>query len=484
VSRRRLQVFLLIALAYIGLRLAAYLPSSIRTFPDSGTYVHTAEQSLTSTEFWAGWRPFTTPLLYRVLPHTETAWAAGQLVVSIGCWLALAGAVAWNVRRPGFRLVAFCLVLLFSLSVWITQWDRIILSDSLAVSLAAAVLAAWLALVRAPNVWTIAAVLATTLVWAFTRDSIAYMALLAVPFVLVWAALPGRRRGRIVLAVGLAAIFAANFIAQGSSASEPRRKGVMLNVIGARVLTNPDELRYFQDHGMPLPDVVRPLAGESLGTGPLRPDRPLASDPRVADFLSWVSDEGRQTLAAYLVTHPYRALKPVVEDAGPLLATDRAGYHEAGRTPLANYRAEGTDPLLPGPLAAVVYPPSVTAVLLWLAVIVAAAAWLASRGMARPLWLIPAAATLLQLPHAVVVWHGDTNEIARHALTVSVVTRLGLLVLTIFLVDAALEWRYARKSAIAGVSGAARYGCSSAVTSSWYAESAFTAQMSWPVPRM
>src|SRR4029453_12347305 len=113
---------------------------------------------------------------------------------------ALGAAVAWNVGRPGVRIAAFCLVLLFSLSVWITQWDRIILSDSLAVSLGAAALAAWLALVRAPSGWTIAAVLATMLAWAFTRDSIAYMALLAVPFVLVWVALPGRRRGRIVLA--------------------------------------------------------------------------------------------------------------------------------------------------------------------------------------------------------------------------------------------------------------------------------------------
>jgi len=107
-------------------------------------------------------------------------------VVSIACWLALAAAVAWNVRRSGMRPVAFSLVLLFSLSVWITQWDSLILSESLAVSLAAAALAAWLALVRAPSPWTITGV--------FT-----------VPFVLVWTALPGRRRGRVALAVGLLA---------------------------------------------------------------------------------------------------------------------------------------------------------------------------------------------------------------------------------------------------------------------------------------
>jgi hypothetical protein len=431
----RLRFFVLAGVAYVGLRLAAYLPSSIAVWPDSDSYIKVAGEPLLSEEFLAGWRPWTVPLFYKVLPDSDAARAAGQLVVSISCWLALAASVAWNVRRPGFRIVAFCLVLLFSLSVWITQWDRVILSESLALSLAAAVLAAWLALVRAPSAWTIAAVLATTLLWVFVRDTSAYVALLTVPFVLVWVALPGRRRGRIVLAAGLAAIFAASVVAQSSSSAEPRRVSPLLNVIGVRVLTSTDELRYFRDHGMPLPDPVRRLAGSLLGDE-LRFDRPLVRDPHVAGFLRWVRNEGRQTLAGYLVTHPSRALEPVVDDAGPLLATD-----PAGEGALAEYRARGTDPLLPAPVGVLVYPPWVFAVLVWLAVVIAAAAWLARLGMAPPLWLVPAVATLLQLPHAAIVWHGDTIEITRHALTVSVVTRLGLLVLSIVLVDAMLERR-------------------------------------------
>lgn len=434
--------FLFIAAAYVGLRLAAFLPSSTVAYPDSGTYIHVADSPLLSKDFLAGWRPWTVPLFYKVLPDSDTARAVGHLVLSIACWLALAAAVAWNVRRPGFRVAAFSLVLLFSLSVWITQWDRIILSESLSLSLAAAALAAWLALVRAPSGWTIAAVLGTTLLWVFVRDTIAYMALLTVPFVLVWAALPGRRRDPIALAAGLVAIFAASVLAQSSDTAAPRRVGPMLNVIGVRVLTNPDELSYFRDHGMPLPAPVSPLGGSVLGTGELRPDRPLYSDPRVAGFLQWVRDEGRPTLAGYLVTHPYRALEPVVDDAEFLVATEPDDQGGEGQSSLAHYRADGTDPLLPEPLATVAYPPSVAAVVVWLAVVIAAAAWLARLGLARPVWLVPAIATLLQLPHAVITWHGDTNELARHALTVSVVTRLGLLLLSIFLIDAALvRWK-------------------------------------------
>jgi hypothetical protein len=437
VSDSRLRFFLLAGVAYVGLRLAAYLPSSIGVWDDSGTYVKVAHDPLLSEEFLAGWRPWTAPLFYKVLPDSDTARAAGHLIVSISCWLALAAAVAWNVRRPGLRPVAFCLVLLFSLSVWITQWDRVILSESLGLSLAAAMLAAWLALVRAPGAWTIAAVLGTALLWAFVRDSFAYMALLAVPFVLVWVALPGRRRGRVVLAAGLVAIFAASVLAQSTSSSAPRRTGPLLNVIGVRVLTSQDELRYFREHGMPLPGPLRRFAGERLGNDQLDPGLPLYRDERVAGFLRWVRDEGRQTLATYLVTHPHRALKPVVEDADILFATEPA-YEES---PLIDYRPRGTEPLLPAVVDAVVYPPSVLAILVWLAVVIAAAAWLARFGLARPVWLVPGVATLLQVPHAAIAWHGDANDLARHALTASMVTRLGLLVLSIFLIDAALERR-------------------------------------------
>jgi hypothetical protein len=440
-ARSRLWPFALAGLAYVGLRLAAYLPSSIGVWPDSGVYLHVSDEPLLSEGFLAGWRPWTVPLLYKAMPDSDTARAAGQLVVSISCWLALAAAVAWNVRRRGLRAVAFCLVLLFSLSVWITQWDRLILSESLALSLAAAVLAAWLALVRAPSPWTIAAVLGTTLLWAFVRDTIAYMALLAVPFVLVWVVLPGRRRGRVALAAGLVAIFAASLVAQSSSTAAPRRENPLLNVVLVRVLTDADKLRYFRDHGMPLPDPVLALAGSPHGSLELRPDQRLGRDRRVEEFLRWVRDEGRQTLASYLVRHPYRAVKPVVEDAELMLATEPTRVQREGQPLLADYRPRGADPLLPAPVSAAVYLPSVAAVLVWLAVVIAAAAWLARLGLARPIWLVPAVAVLLQIPHAVIAWHGDSNDLARHGLTAAVVTRLGLLVLSIFLIDTVLERR-------------------------------------------
>jgi hypothetical protein len=435
--------FVLAALAYIGLRLGAFLPSSIRTFPDSPSYLHAAGQPLLSADFLAGSRVWTLPLLYKVLPNSDAVRSAAQLTISIGCWLTLAAVAAWCVERRGLRPVAFCLVLLFSLSVWVTQWDPVILSQSLAVSLAALVLASWLAFVRAPGKWTIAAVLATTLLWSFTRDSNAYVSLFAVPFVLVSAMVASARRAVVVLTVGLVAIFGVFAFARSRSTAQANPQSQTLNVIGMRVLTGEGELEYFRDHGMPYPERLRSLAGHMLGNSNYLPV--VQGDPRLAEFWDWIRSDGHQTLFKYLLTHPVRALEPPFRDPEQLFATNPpAAPHN---WPIAAYRAPGTDALLPGPLAAVVYPPSQVALLAWFGLAVAGAGWLAWRGAARSIWLVPAVALVVQLPHAALVWDGDAAEIPLHALLVGIMTRLGLLLLSIFLIDAAISALRGRSAA-------------------------------------
>lgn len=352
-------------------------------------------------------------------------------MVSIGCWLALAAAVAWNVRHTVLRAVAFASVLLFSLSVWVTQWDRLLLSESLAVSLTAAVLAAWLALVRAPNRWTVAALLGTTLLWAAVRDSNAYVVGLVVLPAALWAVVARPRRLPLVVAAGLVAVVGVSALSQSGSEAYLRRQLPLQNIVGMRVLTDPGELRWFREHGMPLPARVRPLAGTQLGADHLTPNQPLYRDPSVRPFRSWVRKHGGSTLTTYVLTHPGELLRPLTE----------ASDDQFGTVRLSRYRSRGTRPVLPAPVAWVVYPPPVAALLAWLAVLAVPAAWLARGGWARPVWLVPIAAVALQVGHAAVVFHGDSLEVPRHSLLVGLLTRLGLLVLTLFVLDAALARR-------------------------------------------
>ncbi|HEV3225469.1 MAG TPA: hypothetical protein VGZ52_01495 [Acidimicrobiales bacterium] len=71
---------------------------------------------------------------------------------------------------------------------------------------------------------------------------------------------------------------------------------------------------------------------------------------------------------------------------------------------------------------------------------VAAAAGIAltwrARGFDRR-WIFPAVVMALNIPHAVLLWHGSNAELGRHSLELSVSTRLALWAIVLLLTD---EW--------------------------------------------
>jgi hypothetical protein len=421
----------------VGLRLAAFLPASPRVFPDSGTYVKYSRQSLFTQAFWAGPRPPTVPLLYKLLPDSDSWRTGAQLACSIVAWLALAAAVAWCVARPWVRLAGFAVVLAFSCSVWVTQWDAAVLSESLSISLSAAVLAAWLVYVRAPGWWSAGAVLAATLAWVLVRDSSVVVVAGAAGATALALVLPGDRRVRGALAAGLVLACAVSLWSAGKSWDpQGRWEQPMRNVIGVRVLTAAGELDWFRDRGMPVTPLLLSHAGEPVGSLLLRSGKPGSEDPRLVPFRRWVRAHARETLATYLLTHPRRALEPAVRDRAVLFEPDPKGRIEGGG-PARYYRPSGLTRVVPGIAEDVLYPPRAWELAAWALLALAVAAFLAWRGRARAAWLVPLVALVLQVPHAALVWHGDTEEIPRHAVVVGVMTHTALLVLTVFLLDAA-----------------------------------------------
>jgi hypothetical protein len=422
--------YALILLGYVLLRIVGFAGVHTLTYRDTASYVDVSHQSLFSLDFWAGARAWTIPLLYKLLPADDTARAIGQFAVSLVCWPLLAGALARAVRPGLYRYLAFAVVLLFSLSLQVVQWDRVLLSESVSISLTALVLAAWLELVRAPRPAMVVGVLVASVLWVFARDSNAVLALVVVPFVLLWAIRPGPlgRVWPLALAGGLAATFALSYLATGTRAAELRRtERPILHVIGRRVLANPAETRWFEAHGMPKPPprVIqrrRSLAGIAEGSIP--------SDPATDRFIDWARRDGRGVLARYLLVHPWQTVKQTFANRARLLSGLKSGY-----------RAPDQRRIVPEPLASFLYPDRVAGVYAWLAVVglAAAAVW---RGLgARRVWLVPVGALALQVPHAIVVYHGDTLEIPRHAILVAITSRLGILLLALLAIGRLVELR-------------------------------------------
>lgn len=433
-GRRDWWPFVLLLVAYAIVRVAAFDGVTTIAYRDSESYLDVARQSLLSPSFWAGARPWTVPLIYKLLPQTDEARAIAQLVISIACWAALSAVVARCLRPGVYRIVAFAALLGFSTSFSIIRWDTLILSESVSISLTALATAAWLELVRAPRPRAVVAVLVANLLWVFTRDSNAFLALLTALPALVWMARPGAipRRWPALLAGVLAAMSVASVAATGTKEAQLRRNDrPLLHVVGRRVLIHPDLQAYFERHGMPSPPPrVRRYRKALAAIGATIP-----SDRRTDAFLSWVRQHGRGTLARYLIAHPGAALRPLIRFRRRLLGGVTVGY----RSPDAR-RA------LPEPVASALYPHRASSALLWLAMASALALLAALAGRPRRTWLVPIGLILLEIPHAVLVYHGDTLEIPRHAILMAIMLRLGALILALFAAGTLLESLIARTS--------------------------------------
>jgi hypothetical protein len=423
--------FALLAALYAALRLVSFVGAAVVRYPDSQSYLDVAKEQLHSGAFFAGARPWTVPLLYKALPDSDAYRTAGQLVISVVCWLVLATATARCVRDERLRLVAFAVVLVFSLSSSITRWDSLILTESLSISLTAAVIAAWLTLTRLPrpSALSIASVLGVTLLWTFARDTNAILVVLAALLVLVWVTCPGPKAGRIVLLIGLAAIAGASLASTTTADARLRRiQRPIFGAVGVRVLADPEMTQYFRHHGMPAPTPrVRANAArlKAIGGG-------LPTDPETEVFLDWVRAHARTTLGHYLLTHPRAATVPLFTERA-ILVDESPGY-----------RPPGARPVLPPVLRSLVYPGPGAAVFAVAGGVLLAGIAVARGSRPRREWAVPVLALLALIPYAAVIWYGDAFDVARHALLVKVVLRLCPLLLAMFLIDAKLHHESAR----------------------------------------
>jgi hypothetical protein len=426
--------YVLLLAAYVVVRSSWFADLPAVAYRDTESYLEVASRPLLSPDFWAGARAWTVPLLYKLLPDTQQALTTGHLVVSLACWAALAAAVARCLRPAASRVVAFAAVLAFSMSLAVIRWDRLLLSESVSIALTALVVAAWLELVRAPRRGAVAGVLAASLLWVFSRDTNGLLVLLTALPALIWLARPGRlgRRWVGVLAAGLVAIFAASVAASRTDEAQLRRNDrPMLHVVGRRVLVRPELERYFRAHGMPAPTPrVRRYRKQLAAIGDTIP-----SDPQTDRFLAWVRNRAQGTLARYLVTHPAAAMRPMIRFRKRLLRGVTIGY-----------LPPGARPLLPKPVAGILYPDRVRGVLRWLAIVSAVAFVAALAGAGRWTWLVPVGVILLQLPHALLVYHGDTLEVARHAVVMAIMLRLGILLMALLVLGSLVERLAARAS--------------------------------------
>jgi hypothetical protein len=316
-----------------------------------------------------------------------------QWAIAVASWLTLAFVLARLVR---LRLVALVLVLLVGISPLVTIWDANVLSESLALSLTALLLAAALLVAERPAPVRIAAAVLVAFLWAGIRETDVYV----LPFLLLPLAVVVRRRRAAAASLALAT---AAILALGVWSLEHGRRWYMplLDVTGQRVLTSEQPFAYFVSHGMPATPEVRAKAGKYW--------RAFEYDPRLRRFRGWILRDGQATYRGYLLTHP--------------------GYDLA--------RPWGERSRLFAPRLDVYRPPATRTVSREvgdLGLVLAALVALGLAAVSRPRreWVVPLAVLVSTLPHALLVWHSEPLELERHAVPLAVLTRLAIVVLAAF----------------------------------------------------
>ncbi|HEX6568849.1 MAG TPA: hypothetical protein VF015_06780 [Acidimicrobiales bacterium] len=397
---------------------------------DTVDFAATARSPWTDLGLWAGGRPVGPSLLFKAVGGDGDAYIAWQAAIAVACWAALAASVVTVVagRRP--RAAAAGAVVAFSLTSPVTLWERSVLSESLALSLLALVVAAGLQAARGATRRRVAALLATLALWAAIRDSHAAVAVIGGVALLVgvaWSWARARRRSpasaragarRRWASVGLGAVVL-GLAAGWASAHGERHAFPMRNVYEVRVLPYPDRVRWFADHGMP-------QAGEFLGPRARPPfaepgQAPVVyvadDDGELGRWLDWVEGDGRAAFARYVATHP---LYPVTE---PLRVPERTFNNAWGDrgfyAPLDVRRVPLVDGVLALPTTAV------------LAVAALAGGWALGRRRWSPALAAGVAAVGLAVPHGLVAWHSDGMETARHLVGPAIQLHLGVLLLVV-----------------------------------------------------
>jgi len=395
----------------------ASVPSP-RVFHDTEFYFRSAQNSLFSSEIWAGGRPAVPLLWFKACALDVEVIRRSLTILSAFSWAALACSI-WLTSGSGVaRAVGAALVFTVASSLNVLQWNEVVLSESLSDSCWALFTAAALLYLRRRGYWAIAVVLlAATL--ALCRDSNSYFVLFC--GVLLTAAALNRLRSRAPwrneAIVGAACV--AIFVLDNALANAGQRwEYPLTNVIYTRILPNKKAVAELADLGMPVNGALRPG----------RPRRAYDTDPRLEPFNDWVSKHGKRAYVHYLAAHPVAALG--APELSVVLGGDIDQYQPQG------IRNERT--LLDALWSKRLW--------LWHIVLLVLLGCAAGVLQARSsLIVLGLSYAVLLFPHAAVIWHADSMEVARHGVPVALQLQLALVLMLIGTFEGAMQhWKEQR----------------------------------------
>jgi len=452
---------LLVFIGYAAGRVVSAQPAleKPRQLADTISYLRISRQPILDPSFWGSTRPLVFPLLLKLSGQDIRRTSAAQLGFSIFAWGLLALFVARQLRKPapqptlastepgdpmgpaarpegkarefihrlrtagGLQLVAFGLILAFSLDRHITGWDFVMMSESLSLSFLALFIALGFWVLEGWQIGKVALLCAAGLLLAFTRDTNAFLLLMLAGLLALAVLLRWIRPHALILACAFTITF---FLSNANANLGQRWVFPLGNLIGQRVLPSGRAVSFFVRCGMPVSPALMHLAGKFANAD----DRFLYEDPGLADFRTWLLGSGKSCYTRWLISDPFPRLGEMFAQFEELIV-----FQDVDK-----YFARGFNPLIPVRLGRLYYPEKF-ALAIWAITTLAALAAIWKRWwLVNPLWAAFIFLTLLLLPHLFLTWHGDAMAPERHALSVGVQLYLSFWMLVLL----ALDWAITR----------------------------------------
>lgn len=423
--------------AGIAARLAFFgdLKSSV-IIADTPSYIDSSRVRLTSWEAFTSYRPFTTNLIYRIFTPqdgykyrpiaeglTTTTHrrrfqdfqniAVLQSILSIIGWSGLAWVISTQFKNRIVMVGAAGIILLFGFSPQIADWDSILSSESLSVSLFMIFFAIliWQAfayyydsangLTRSAGL--ISLILAVFL-WVFVRDVNTYALIIPISMTLGLYILPRFRRSASLL-ITSALMFIILVLGITSARQRPLWRLALEHVFDSDIFTSPGIVEHFSERGMP--------------------------DPGAPEYAAWFNNHAAAAYMKFLLTHPAYTTNKFFKDLNLAFTENMQPYfraNELSKRPLFIRVGEYLHP----------ESGSVFLVSMILLVIIWNRAIFQRDADSLPwAWIT----TCMFLMAAVIMFFsifGDTFALARHALSSTTAFRLLTWILLLVLVDFSL----------------------------------------------
>jgi hypothetical protein len=313
------------------------------------------------------------------------------------------------------------------------MWDRLMLSDSLSISLFVLFLAV---LIFASMIWKnifnlavwlrillVIGFLVIAILFSFARDPNAWFLLSLGGLMLLGLLFPSVRRSRFLVGYMVILLsFIVIFIVQNAMINGTfRYVGSLQHVIFYRFIPDKEKLSYLLAHGMPFDQ--RFLSYNQLGIGQSR-EQLLIDDP--AGLLNtWIQDHGKQVLFSYLLTHPAYAFSGPLTDVQSLINGNFTLYR----------KILSSTPFRLSFLTDFFYP-EFSLIPIFLLLFFGLSIFLGYKNhLSSPSIIFILVLFLTSVPFLLLVWHSDSNDVPRHALQAALQLRLASWLCILLLVD-------------------------------------------------